>query len=380
MSRFSFRLGIFSAALALFSGALSARAEPNVEIFSASAADAAGILSGKSFGASDARANAEIYPPKNFVSEGFREKFGALGNSFAAAARAGGASRSAFFAVQNGKILFGGVFKGEKSARAETDSFALGRASVVLVSLLSLSVADGVAINPQTDVRRYFSMLRSPAPSGALSLENLLDSSVNFGYAARNIPQEGSAEEFFDALAQVPAAVQSPQNPTALEPSVAAYAVAYAVSPSSKDLKKSFVQCCRKYLFDPLNIDNPRYRRADRFDFPAYAFALDADGIAKWLACETSPNPPFSTPDKIARRRISPLAAAKYSHGWFKVDGTAVRAHCTGGAFAGAHSLTVVFCGDFGSLALSMFLEGVDSSFAEKLFKENVSKIDNLLK
>lgn len=352
-----------------------------MEIFSATTAEAAGILAGKTAAVSDARAAAEICPPKNFVSEGFREKFGALGNSFAAAARSGGAARSAFFAVQNGEILFGGVFADSKLSRAETDSFALGRSSVAMLSLFSLSVADTVAINPQTDVRGYFSMLRSPAPAGVLSLENLLDSSAKFGYAARNIPQEGAAEEFFDALAQVPATAEFPSpNPTALEPSVAAYALAYAAQPSAKDLKKSFVQCCRKYLFDPLKIGNPRYRRADRFDFPAYAFALDAAGMAKWLSCETSPNPPFSTPDKIARRRISPFAAAKYSQGWFKVDGTAVRAYCTGGAFAGTHSLTVVFSGDFGALALSMFLEGTDSAFAEKLFKENVSKIDNLLK
>lgn len=359
-----------------------AAAEPNVRVFESDGANTSilGVKAGRDKPGS--RAALECPLPKDGVTADVRAALEGAQKSFGGLCLGAGAARAGFFTAQNGEPVTARVFDFKGSEPMDAiggETFALGRASIALVSLAALSAEEKFSLNLDAPVGGYFSALRSSGDISKVSIESLLGGTVCVGALAGKIPQDISPSEYFDALAQI-GFVDSADSSGTSGAAIAAYALAYVFDTSSKDLKKSFVRSFRKLLWDPLRIKTVKYRRADKVDFPALAFALSPDGILKWLCCETSPNPPFSTALKIARRRVPLPPSKRYSHGWFTVGGTRNRACCTGGALAATTSLTAVFSVGSGSIGVSMFIEGVEAGVAEKIFKSLVSEIDGKIK
>lgn len=293
--------------------------------------------------------------------------------------RESGAKTGVFFVCLNGKIISGRIFdfdniKDEKKLLQKT--YPLGETSIALVSLLGLSLQEQGLVNLSADVNKYFSTFRlSSGNLKGVNAKNLLSQSAGVPYLADKIPPECSAEEFFDTLAQMNFSIANTKyTPSVASPTIAAYALAYAYQPNSKDLKKSFVKLLRKHLFTPLRISSPKFRLFDKWFFPAYSIALNPTDIAKWLECESSPTPQISTAENIALRRVE--KSLPYSQGWLKKDDFC----CSAFVASSSGNFTLICRNGNDTLAISMFSDSTKLKKSKKMFNDIANQANNMLK
>lgn len=330
-----------------------------------------------------AKSGEEQYVTKPFSKFCNVNKTAAVSAEFAAAAKAAGAERAAVLFVVDGKCRAGRVFNFSQLSDEELvkKSFSLGRSSVALLSLAVLGARDDATVNPDADVSRYFSQFRTS--SGGIkggNLHTLLSGRAGLGYLVEKIPQHAGVEEFFDTLAQIPfAAPDTVFAQPELSASIAGYALAYAFEPKSKNLKKSFVRACSKFLFKPLKITGVKYRNFDRISFPAQCFVLDIESITKWLECETSPLPPLADSAEIAQRRRCKFDFSKYSEGWTRSESQKVETHFTQSLSAADSNFIAVFNSENESAAVAFFIGGVEPKKAFSLFSNGLLQVDNIL-
>lgn len=299
----------------------------------------------------------------------------ALEKKISAELQGAGAKRALYYIFIDGKCAAGRIFEfgGAEGEAALGQTFAFGESSAALISLLALAMEEKGIVGTRRDASDFFSALRdSRGKIRGANIENMLAQSAGFPYLADKIPQDSSPGEFFDALAQMQfAPAQSAgYEPSAASVAAAGYALAYAFKPSMRGLKKNFALACRKFLFAPLGIEKPKFRHFDKWLFPAACFCLNAEDIAKWLACETSPKPPISTAAAIGERRGE--GGAAHSGGWSAVKGSASARGCFGSG-----NFTIV-CRLRGSLAaVSVFASGGDGKKLKKSFARIAEFVNN---
>lgn len=278
-----------------------------------------------------------------------------------------------FLVYKNGECKYGRVITDENLDINKT-TFPLGKTSVALVSLMAENMQHNGVINTSSDVSKIFSKFRTTKGNikGA-TIENLLSQTAGVPYLADKIPPESSVDEFFDSLAQMDFSVSgSSYYPSVASQAIVGYVLAYSNETNSKDLKKSFVRSCRKYLFNPLKIDVVKFRNFDKWSFTTRAFALNLQGIQSWLACETSDNPPIATASAIALRRNNFLSNSACSNGWQKFAKAPFNAVYT----ADSNNMTVIYKVGQDTLAVSFFIKkdkgDYDFSFANILKNVNL--------
>ena len=286
-----------------------------------------------------------------------------------------GAKRALYYIFIDGKCAAGRIFEfgGAEGEAALGQTFAFGESSAALISLLALAMEEKGIVGTRRDASDFFSALRdSRGKIRGANIENMLAQSAGFPYLADKIPQDSSPEEFFDALAQMQFA---PAHPAGYEPSAASvaaagYALAYAFKPSMRGLKKNFALACRKFLFEPLGIEKPKFRHFDKWLFPAACFCLNAEDIAKWLACETSCQPPIASAAALDERRGA--GGAAHSGGWSAVKGNTAARGCFGSG-----NFTIVYRLRGSRAAVSVFSSGADRQKLKKSFARLVEFINN---
>ena len=278
-----------------------------------------------------------------------------------------------FLVYKNGECKYGRVIT-DKNLDVNKTTFPLGKTSVALVSLMAENMQQKGVINTSSDVSKNFSKFRtSKGNIKGATIENLLSQTAGVPYLADKIPPESSVDEFFDTLAQMDFSVSgSSYYPSVASQAIVGYVLAYSNETSSKDLKKSFVRTCRKYLFDPLKIDVVKFRNFDKWSFTTRAFALNFQGIQSWLACETSDKPPIATASTIALRRNN-FSNSTCSNGWQKF----VKAPYNAVYTSDSNNMTVIYKVGQDTLAVSLFIKK-DKSNCDFSFV-NIFKNVNLL-
>ena len=290
-------------------------------------------------------------------------------------------SDGAIFMIVDGRLLYlraADVPENKTSEAFFKRSIPLGETSATLVSLMSANMQSKRVFDADVSVSDYFSLFRSSNKDvKKASVNQLLSYRSGVPYLAEKIPQTSTPQEFFDTLAtmnfSLPASnVSSPKISVA----IAGYAMAYADNSQSKNLKKAFVACSRKYLFEPLKIKNVKYRNFDKFVFPAVCYTLDFESIAKWLECETSPKPPMLTSETIALRRHK--IGWEFSQGWQYVK--EFDAVCSYGAISGWRNCITIFKIGKKTIALAMFLRDGKTEQSLKIFRETISAFNKSIK
>ena len=289
-------------------------------------------------------------------------------------------STALFLAYENGTCKAGRVFE-IKSSKEKFDYkntvFPLGKSSVALVSLMALNMQECGLLKVSSDVSSYFSKFRtSRGKVNGATFENLLSQTAGVPYLADKIPLNSSADEFLDTLAQMNFSIaETSYYPSVASQAIACYGLAYLFENSSKDLKKSFVRASRKYLFTPLKIDVVKFRNYDKWSFPVVSFALNLEGIERWLVCETSKNPPISTATLIAFRRNKFSVNSPISNGWQKVENAPMEAVCA----KSSHNVNIIYRTGNDSFALSLYVKGGDEKKLSKIFSRIIERVNLLL-
>ena len=274
--------------------------------------------------------------------------------------------------VEDGKLLYA------RSTTHPEKIIPLGETSGALVSLMSQNMQSARVFDGNVSVNDFFSLFRSANSNvKKASVNQLLSGRSGLPYLVEKIPQNSTPSEFLDALATMnfslpEANISAPKIST----SIAGYAMAYAENSQSKNLKKTFVACSRKYLFAPLKIENVKYRNFDKFIFPASCYALHFNEIVKWLECETSPNPVMLSTEIISERRRK--IGWDNSQGWNYVK--QFDAVYTQGATGGWRNCVAIFKLGRKTIALAMFLQGgkVDTTF--KFFSDTIFEFNKFIK
>jgi len=254
--------------------------------------------------------------------------------------------------------------------------FPLGKTSSALVSLMAVSMENAGMLRLTTKVSNLCSEFRSVGgnPHGA-SFNNLLACRGGMDpHTDDLVPPDSDASEFFEVAAQI-APIAAPDAVYAgCKSSIAAagYALGYVSDKSQKDMKKSFVACARKNLFEPLKM-NPRYRSFDKPMFPATAFSLCIADVAKWLCAETSPSPAVATQKAVAERRLALDAKDKFGLGWMSSNMRGVPLFMAGDYFENCANVVAVLPEI--NAAVAFFAESRDASAAPKVCLSGLSDV-----
>lgn len=222
-----------------------------------------------------------------------------------------GCGSGALCAVWNGRTIMAEHIQISDSPEGNDQKFALGKTSAELVRICAAEMEKSGKLNAGAPFSSQCSLFRMKmgGKSSLASLEDLLGMRAGVDpHADSLVPREASAEELFDVAAQI-SAVSYPGGDfeySKVSLCLGAYGIGYIFfkeSPSpDKDLKKAFVSAMKKYVFAPLDISqNISLVNVDDPLFAASAFAIDKNGLAKWLEFETS----SGNPEISLRRKAS---------------------------------------------------------------------------
>ncbi len=276
--------------------------------------------------------------------------------------------------VQNGKTIFGRDFS-DVSKDGFIKKFPLGNTSQTLVSLMLLAMEDYGIVAPTWKVYRHCSYFSDKCNA---SFSDLL--SMRAGFDSRSdalVPNDASAEETFSIASQIMSATKASESfsRSRLSSALAGYALGYIFDKREKNMKKSFAACSDKYLFKPLKFSSPRFSSFNLSMFPATAYALSIEDIAKWLECETSKLPTISNATSIAFRRTS--EDAKFSNGWLSSTENGIAFFVSADYWENCANVVAVFPAQ--NVAVAFIACSKDSKKASKLCADSLSKFIELL-
>lgn len=294
-----------------------------------------------------------------------------LAESFRAGLAKCGAKSGAVCAVSCGRIIFGADFS-EGSGRV----YPLGNTSQPLLSLMLASMeADGKLASDWRVARHcsYFKPSDSPA-----TFDDLLSMRAGFeSYADSLVPADADAFELFEIAAQLPRAANGFFARSRVGAALAGYAMAYVSDKKSRNLKKAFAACAKKYLFEPLDFSAPRFTSFDKPDFPATAFALTVPDCAKWLECETADNPKIASRAALDSRRTPRDSSCKFGGGWTSSAESGVSFFVSADYFGGCANVVAVFPAE--RVAVAFFAASHDAKGAAKLCADSLSQFVKIL-
>ena len=258
----------------------------------------------------------------------------------------------AFCLVESGKIFAAETIASDGKA-AIAKNLPLGKTSQALVSLMALEMERRGVLKLTSPASAACSLFK-PQNGEGVSVENLLSMRAGFDpHYDSLVPRDSTALQLFEIAAQLPPACppgkQLPNPISEISASCAAYILGYASDPKEKNLKKSFARASREFLFNPIKISSQTYRNFDLPTFGSQPYALPIDGIAAWLSCETSTNPPIADAESIEKRRISTAASdlngnpAGFSGIWLNTAVGKIRAQISGGEYQGWAHIVVIF-------------------------------------
>ncbi len=298
-----------------------------------------------------------------------------------------GATAGGFCLCHRGKILKVSAWvlpskdksKQENAQKKFSEKFPLpvGRTSVALVSLAMLADSK---IDVDKPVQRYCSQFKFAGGKGSgVSIRNLLSMDSGLPKSADAlVPKDLSANELFEIAAQIQP-VAEPGAVTefsALGVQLACLAAAYRLDQSSKNLARTFVGGMKLKLFDRLGMDGVRLVNAANPIAMMNAFCISVDDAAKWLACETSPNPPFSGAAELSRRRVSGKLSGGYSMGWLECNRQKAQYYAAADDFLGVANIVAIYPSE--GLGVAFFAvgpEGCNRSSACALALENFTSM-----
>lgn len=294
-----------------------------------------------------------------------------LAESFRAGLAKCGAKSGAVCAAARGRIIFGADFS-EGSGRV----YPLGNTSQPLLSLMLAAMESGGELAADWRVARHCSYFK-PADSPA-TFDDLLSMRAGFEpYADSLVPPDAAAFEFFGIAAQLPRAANGFFARSRASAALAGYAMAYVSDKKSRNLKKAFAACAKKYLFEPLEFSSPRFASFDKPDFPATAFALTVPDCAKWLECETADSPKIATRAALDSRRNPRDSDCKFGGGWTSSTECGVSFRVSADYFEGCANVVAVFPAE--RVAVAFFAASRDAKGAAKLCADSLSQFVKIL-
>ena len=286
------------------------------------------------------------------------------------------APSGAMCVVANGKTIFGRDFilKGDSK---KIKKFPLGNTSQALMSLMVVSMESKGKISGDWKISRYCSYLSQKYKTtfaDFLSMRGGVDSHYD-----SLLPSDSSAIETFEIVSQLTPTSQSGDvfSRSRLSATVAGYAIGYVFDKKEKNMKKSFASCSTEYLFKPLGFIEPRFSSFNLATFPATAYALCIADIAKWLECETSQTPQFSSASAISKRREPMQESEKFSQGWLVSYEKGMRFFVSADYWENCANVVAVFPSL--DVAVAFFVSSKDSKKSAKLCADSLSKIIEIL-
>jgi len=292
--------------------------------------------------------------------------------AFARGLEASGAKSGAMCVVIDGKTVFQKVF-----SCPEDEKFQLGNTSQALLSLMLASMESAGAVRADWKVSRHCSFL-SEKYSGAFADFLSMRAGVD-PHADDLLPRASSAAETFEAASQIQpiSGAGGVQIRSRLSAALAGYALGYVFDKREKNMKKSFAACSEKYLFKPLKFSDPRFASYSGALFPATAYALSIGDTAKWLECETSPNPPIATRETLAQRRFPKSPEEKFANGWMRSSERGAVFFVAADSFENRANVCAVF--PSANAAAAFFAHSPDAAKSAKLCADSMSKIVEML-
>ena len=294
-----------------------------------------------------------------------------LAESFRAGLAKCGAKSGAVCAVSRGRIIFGADYS-EGSGRV----YPLGNTSQPLLSLMLASMEADGKLAADWRVARHCSYFK-PSDSRA-TFADLLSMRAGFeSYADSLVPADADAFEFFEIAAQLPRSANGFFARSRVSAALAGYAMAYVSDKKSRNLKKAFAACAKKYIFEPLDFSAPRFSSFDKPDFPATAFALTVPDCAKWLECETADSPKIATRAALDSRRNPRDSGGKFGGGWTTSSECGVSFRVSADYFEGCANVVAVFPSE--RVAVAFFAVSRDAKGAAKLCADSLSQFVKII-
>ena len=314
------------------------------------------------------------------------EKLGALGESFRSKLADCGASGGALCVVANGKVLYGrdfdfpnGAVSGAKPNGAEAPRrYPLGNTSQVLLSLMLAAMQRDGILAADWRVSRHCSYFKFG--SGDVTFDDLLSMRGGFdSHSDSLVPADASSLEVFEIARQIPpaGAAKTYFARSRLSAALAGYAMGYVFDKKTSNMKKSFAACAKRYLFEPMKFEDPRFVSFDTALFPATAFALSVVDCAAWLCCETSPNPPVAPRSEIAARRLSRDAADRFGGGWLASNEGVAHFFVSADYWQNCANVVAVFPDS--NFAAAFFARSSDAQKASKACADSLSEFISIL-
>lgn len=314
------------------------------------------------------------------------EKLAGLGESFRARLADCGASGGALCVVANGKVLYGRDFDSPKGSAEGAKSggagalrkYPLGNTSQVLLSLMLAAMQGDGVLAADWRVSRHCSYFKFG--SGDATFDDLLSMRGGFdSHSDSLVPADASSLEVFEIARQIPpaGAAKTYFARSRLSAALAGYAMGYVFDKKTSNMKKSFAACAKKYLFEPMKFEDPRFVSFDTALFPATAFALSVVDCAAWLCCETSPNPPISTRSEIAARRLSRDATDRFGGGWLASNEGGAHFFVSADYWQNCANVVAVF--PESNVAAAFFVPSPDAKKASKACADSLSEFISVL-